>query len=251
MNSTGIRCGLLLLATLGVAATAHMARGSVDLLFSPVTVTAPAGAVIEIDFIARSDDEGDQPFAAIEAILNWDPAYVDLLGVDSSSAGYPFGPTNHFMPDPDGINTDLHDGNALFIALAQPGEQAYAPPEGLVVTTFRFETLAATNASVIHLLPTLGAHGVTRVRRLDLTDVTGDISAATTVLILACGTGDADSDGDVDLVDFASFQTCFTGPGGESDTLCRCSFDLAADEAIDFADFDAFSMLITGPAFLP
>jgi len=73
--------------------------------------------------------------------------------------------------------------------------------------------------------------------------------------LLCADPGDFDLDGDVDLLDLARFQTCFTGPDAP-----RCSpgcdaFDIASadpassgvDNAIDLADFAALAPLLTGP----
>ena len=58
--------------------------------------------------------------------------------------------------------------------------------------------------------------------------------------------GDCDDDGDVDLQDFFSFQTCFTGPGGYLDAGCEC-VDFDGDNDVDLADFLAFQTAYTGP----
>jgi hypothetical protein len=58
---------------------------------------------------------------------------------------------------------------------------------------------------------------------------------------------DTDGDGDVDLLDVAEFQSCFSGP---SPTTCegRCyGLDLDADDDIDATDFAALDDLLLGP----
>lgn len=57
--------------------------------------------------------------------------------------------------------------------------------------------------------------------------------------------GDTDGDGDVDLVDFAAFQLCFTGPGGSAADQCN-SVDFDDDGDVDLADFGAFQLAFTG-----
>jgi len=67
--------------------------------------------------------------------------------------------------------------------------------------------------------------------------------------------GDFDNDGDVDLLDAARMQNCFTGP---SDDLCgppcaACAsgcdaFDVLFDNAIDTADVSMLMPLLTGPS---
>jgi hypothetical protein len=65
--------------------------------------------------------------------------------------------------------------------------------------------------------------------------------------VLAGGPGDCDGDSDIDLVDFATFQICFTGPGGGPlSAECECA-DFDGDDDIDLADFNAFQLAFTGP----
>jgi hypothetical protein len=54
-------------------------------------------------------------------------------------------------------------------------------------------------------------------------------------------TADLDADGDVDLVDFATFQVCFGGYGVRPRAGCGAA-DLDGDEDVDLSDFAAFSM---------
>jgi hypothetical protein len=60
------------------------------------------------------------------------------------------------------------------------------------------------------------------------------------------GPGDCDSDGDVDLDDFAEFESCLDGPGaGLSEPDCGCyDFDSSGD--IDLDDFAEFQAVFTG-----
>jgi hypothetical protein len=59
--------------------------------------------------------------------------------------------------------------------------------------------------------------------------------------------GDLDSDGDVDLMDYAGFQLCFTGPGGGpvGPDCARAEFDNDGD--VDLADYGAFQVAFMGP----
>jgi hypothetical protein len=248
MSRRTTRHSVFLIAAVYSVTSIGTARANIDLLYSPATQTVLVDTVVEIDLVVRSDDDTTQYFAALDAILGWDPTYLDLIGVDDSGAGYPFGPENHFMPDADGINDDLHDGDALFTALALGGEEAPVPPEGLVVTTLQFLALAETDGTVVSFFPTLGEYGITRIRRLDLTDVTGDISATGTVTILAeAPLGDCDTDLDVDLEDYSTFYQCLDGPqSGPVTPTCQCA-DLDEDDDVDLTDFVLFQRAFTGP----
>lgn len=64
--------------------------------------------------------------------------------------------------------------------------------------------------------------------------------------IMAGPNGDADSDGDVDVVDFATFLGCAGGPSVPSDTACRCTFDFDGDDDVDWVDFGRLQVSFTG-----
>ncbi|RJP31107.1 MAG: hypothetical protein C4547_15785 [Phycisphaerales bacterium] len=67
-------------------------------------------------------------------------------------------------------------------------------------------------------------------------------------------TGEADFDGDIDLVDFAEFSRCMIGPDwdervqrGPDETLCECRFlDINHDGDVDLGDFARFQCAFTG-----
>jgi hypothetical protein len=56
---------------------------------------------------------------------------------------------------------------------------------------------------------------------------------------------DLDADGDVDLVDFATFQNCFSGFGLSVSGGCGAA-DFDGDHDVDLSDFAAFSLEFTG-----
>ena len=57
--------------------------------------------------------------------------------------------------------------------------------------------------------------------------------------------GDCDCNGDVDLIDYACFLDCVTGPGGVVSAECE-TFDLDDDVDVDFVDFGLLQVLFTG-----
>ncbi len=65
------------------------------------------------------------------------------------------------------------------------------------------------------------------------------------VFTIQCSPADGDCDGDVDLNDYASFQSCSTGPGGTAAQGCQ-GYDLDGDQDIDLVDFALFMILFTG-----
>ncbi len=59
---------------------------------------------------------------------------------------------------------------------------------------------------------------------------------------------DLDGDGDVDLVDFSAFQTCFNGPNRPSAKADGCeAADFDGDTDVDLADFGTFQSCFNGP----
>jgi len=71
------------------------------------------------------------------------------------------------------------------------------------------------------------------------------IYAADAVVIEAIGAtpGDCDDDGDVDLDDFADFDECLGGPGGELLAGCEC-FDLDDSGDVTLLDFAVFQVAL-------
>ncbi len=57
--------------------------------------------------------------------------------------------------------------------------------------------------------------------------------------------GDRDGDGDIDLTDFRTFDTCMLGPDGGSQPECT-ALDMDASGDIDLVDFAAFQQAFTG-----
>lgn len=56
--------------------------------------------------------------------------------------------------------------------------------------------------------------------------------------------GDADSDGDVDLIDFGELQLCY----GQAEVTTACEvFDFDLDDDVDLVDFASFQLMFTGP----
>ena len=238
-----VSCPLAFLIALATPASAL-----INLEWRPDTQTVLVGATVDIGLYAVSDDpEMDQYILAMDVILNWDPDSLELVGVDNNGpydwlfSGFPVG-------DVDGLNDTFADGDALYTALGQLGAGAWATPDGLLVTTFQFTALAETPGTSLTIAEDAGSYTHTAIWGSPGLDVHGTLGTAT-VTIGPCGTGDADDDGDVDLVDLASFQTCFAGSGSTPEPICGCRFDFEPDTDIDFADFEELVDRFSGPGF--
>jgi hypothetical protein len=68
-----------------------------------------------------------------------------------------------------------------------------------------------------------------------------------TAYVFTYVSGNADHDRDRDLHDFASFQSCFTGPAGGPLAGTCVLFDFDLDEDVDIDDFATLEPLLTGP----
>ncbi len=164
--------GAFLLA-LAPLASAQLA----DLQLLPNDTYVDVGDHIDIHIVVVSDSPASVDYSGIDALIDYDPFYVQLLGHDDTLSAEAWF-VSSFLPDPDGINADLTDGDALYTALASPGSPAVAPPGGAFVTTLRFLALHPTPATTVSFLPSSGSFGETQVYAFGSPGavVTGDIS---------------------------------------------------------------------------
>lgn len=139
----------------------------VDLPLDPPTQFVSAGSIVSVTLRATSTDP--EQIAAVDAILSWDPAQLAFQGATPGPGWFITG----FLPDPDGINLDIFDGEALYTVLSTPGTPKVTPPAA-VVASFAFKVLATGEVS---LPATSGAFGKTRVvSATPGLEITGEIS---------------------------------------------------------------------------
>lgn len=130
---------------LGMLATAGAVADPISLEWRPANQVVTVGSTVNVGLYAVSDDAVNDIISVMDVILEWDPAYLNLIGVDNNgpytwmSSGFP-------AAAPGGLNPDHSDGNALYTARSQfpPSPFAEATPEGLLVTTVQFMALAET-----------------------------------------------------------------------------------------------------------
>ncbi|HEY3246498.1 MAG TPA: hypothetical protein VGM03_24390 [Phycisphaerae bacterium] len=111
-----------------------------------------------------------------------------------------------------------------------------------------------TGGVVISLSNPRAAHTTTSPDGTMFDSATINASAASVTLSVVVPTpGDADLDGDVDLVDYSAMSACLSGPAqGDGfvppSSACLQHFDLPApDGDVDLADVAAFQNAFTGP----
>ena len=138
-------------------------QGKVNLELRPVTSAALVGETVRIGLYAVSAEVTDQMVRGLQAILQWDAASLQLLGVDND------GPYNWLMSGffndsgGDGVNNTYADGNAYYQAAGNFTLPAWAPSAGLLVTTFCFEALAPAATTSVGIEPALGQYTITQV----------------------------------------------------------------------------------------
>ncbi len=186
--------GALAVALLPVAALP--VRANVNLEWRPVFQTSELGQTIQIDLYAVSDNAADQGLSVVDAILQWDPQHLELLGnVDNG----PYDWLASGFPDDsgfDGLNAPFsggdpfvpaNDGNALYTAWSQFNPPpAAATPDGLLVTSFEFRVVGAGVTEFV-LAATAGKYTQTRVIDSDIAGliITGTLGPPAVVHVCA------------------------------------------------------------------
>jgi hypothetical protein len=204
----------------GAVIAAVSAQAAVDLEWRTEGGPVQVGDTLRIGLYGVADNGGEnEPFCAMQVIVVWDPAYLDLLGVDDNGP-YPW--MSSGFPDDnglDGLNDTFTDGDAYYHAWANFGDPAAATTEGLLITTFEFEALAPSDGTELLVPAARGAHSVTavlddEVPGLNIVDDLGSV----TVVIGGGVPGDLDGDGDVDLQDLAILLASYgVNDGGDID----------------------------------
>ena len=232
------RSTLIVLACWACSASASWANVNLEWRQEPGTVHV--GDTVRIGLYAVSDDETQQPVTGMQVIFSWDPAFLQLLGLDDNGP-YVWGASS-FPPDPYGLNETIppQDGDGIYTNWANLQGPAMAPPWGLLVTTFEFTAVAATPGTVLSMEESGGSPLTYSTVYGPDGDVTGTLEAITIVVEDSCICGDIDgSGGPVDLTDFATFALCFgfTGPAMDCDAAEFFCSDLSGDGIVDLLDF--------------
>jgi hypothetical protein len=110
----------------------------------------------------------------------------------------------------------------------------------------------SSEAQLSPLSPAINAGDPDFVSKTDVTDYEGDPRVIYGRLDMGAdewfNAGDHDGDGDIDLLDFAAFQLCFTGNDTVTNFTDECIvFDADRDGLINLTDFAEFQRLFTGP----
>lgn len=214
-------CGASLIVSVPASAV-------VNLELRPAFQTVEVGQPVQVGLYAVSPTS--QSFASVDVVLLWTQALIDLTG-NSNVGAVPLLVSSFPAGDPYGLNLNLHDGDAFYVAFAMLGNPVVATPSGTLLTTFQF-TATATGSAMIEMPLTHPSGARTRV--LDGTvpnlNVTGTVTGAVIDVIADTCPADLNNDNMVDVTDLfmllAAWGTC---PGG-------CPADLSGDEIINVTD---------------
>lgn len=248
--------------------TGCMNKRAVTLLGAALLLCGPALADINLDWrldspavcsmrefalglYAVSDSAENQTISAIDVIVEWDPVYVELLGVNNNG---PYDWLSSGFPDDsnlDGLNVNMTDGTVFYQALAAfgQGNAAEATPDGLLVTTFQFRAILGEVVNYVEMLPDIGTYSHTRVFSGEVPGliVTGTIDS---IDLLPTSTGDCNCDGLINNFDIDPFVLALNFPDEYHAQYPTCNIlnaDTNCNGRVDNFDIDPLVELLTNP----
>lgn len=249
-------CRSLSFAMVVVGCAAPLAPAAIDLELRAVPEPC-SSSVLEVDLYAVSDSAEPQGLRAMDVILSWDAATLELLGVNEEFV-YPYDWQRSTFPQPDpfDLNDTWADGDALYQAWSRlaPEPPAYATPEGLLVARLTFAKHILGDPSDVDIEPSL-AGGVTVVYDAFSpgTPVTGMLAGVT---VWPLATGDADCSRTIAFEDIKYFAAGLSGEAswaayhvlrtGQLPTCSYLNLDANCDGRIDFNDIKPFAALLGG-----
>lgn len=200
------------------------AQAAVDLEWRVENDFIQVGDTVRVGLYAVADNEGqNELFGALEAILNWDPDALALLGYDDDGP-YQWGLIGFDEGDYDGLNDTFDDGDAYFGVLGRFDESPAATVEGLLVATIEFEAIAPADATELSYAEEFGEHSQTAVWDIGF-NIVDDLDVETIEINEGGLPGDVDGDGDVDISDLALLLGAYGSCEGDSNYNAYADFD--------------------------
>lgn len=255
--------GRIVAAAVAACYFSPSAHGLVDLVLRAPRGVFRVGEAVPIGLYAVSDTGVSEPFTALQTVLLWDPAALELTGLVRTGA---IAWTASLFPedsDTDGLNADcgvgllfcnpytglpFNDGDAFYFAFVLiPSSPPLATPQGSLVTTLQFVARQPIGAAEIRLVESLGALSETHVLHAQseqTVDVTGRLHPLTVVVAICGSGGDFDGDCRIGLADYGDFAVCVTGPS--LPTPCPPA-DLDGDGDGDLRDFSFLQRSLAVP----
>ena len=189
----------------------------VDISLSAVTSVVQVGNVLEVQLIAASSTCADQPTASVEAIVAWDPAFLQLVGKTDGNSD--IWNESEFPDDSklDGLNAPFgtvpgNDGDAFYLAFAgfTLNEAAFLPDTGMVVATLEFVALNGIVNTPIVLPASAGFFTNTRVlgAGVNAGQVITNAVSSTSVQVVECSINTDCDDGNICTTDVCTNGIC-------------------------------------------
>lgn len=146
--------GVLLTLVMAAAASADH-QPYINLEWRQAAQTVQVGDTFGIGLYAVCDPGQTQLIRAADVVFQWDPTFLQLLGVTGSGAGTAPALSSELpVNDPYGLNgstTPPNDGDGYFRWWAALGQPVTITEMGVLLTTFRFTALATTPATLVSL----------------------------------------------------------------------------------------------------
>ncbi len=193
-----------MLGAVAIVAPFQRAAGNINLELRPMNNATGVGCPIALGLYGISDNRTIQTISAIQVILNWDIARVQL--VNASNVGGPTWLSSGFGSNPYHLNDSLSDGDAMWIGLAPLGAQntiQVSPSPGTLLTTFNFTAVAGTQPTTAVTIALNGGnpvgHTIVYSGAMPNTNITGTLTGST-IQVSTCA-GDATHNGFVNVDD--------------------------------------------------
>ena len=211
-----------LLTALLVTSTS-LADSQINLSLVGPTTSVSVNQIFDVKLRATQEVIGSNlvgtSFVAIDCILQWNPAQLQLLGL-STTGSVPL--LSSYFPTPANDYTGINeaappaDGTALYYALAPLGNPVQVPLTGVQVVTFRFKVRVPFATSTVSIVPTLTVTNPADTVVYDGTvpglPVTGTLTSASIFQTPPCP-ADLDHDGQVTSSDLAIVLNSWGGAG--------------------------------------
>ena len=172
--------------------TTAVAGDYINLEWRPLSQAVNIGDPVGLGLYAVSDDGQNHGFSSAQVFMDWDPSFLQCTGNSVTGAVDLLG--SSFIPgDSFGINESNPptDGDGIWFGMVALGQERFATPAGVLLTTVTFTALAPTAGTPVALLPDSSGHphpphptGYTKMLNLQSQSVLGTLGGPATITIL-------------------------------------------------------------------
>ncbi|NLB56495.1 MAG: hypothetical protein GX811_12190 [Lentisphaerae bacterium] len=138
-----------------IVADVYAATDAIDVQWWPEAQVVHVGSQVDLQLYLVPNVPVTWPISALDVIVlhskdGTGTPYLTYQGFHTTDAPYEWFASGLPSTSPDGINVDKYDGEFIYTAFAEPGEPAYVPPSGLLVSTFQFlaQTVVADSSII-------------------------------------------------------------------------------------------------------